>query len=244
MKKRGFGKAGGVGGALLAVLLLTISPIWASTALRMVAEDAREERVALGASATVAELVLEDRQGAMAVAGIRAQAFARGAAPSPDAFIETRYALFEAVRLRMGKGATCLTASLPVPPPDGLARAMLLEYRKLGTELASGAIPQEGYEERLSEAVAAWTEWEAAFGGASSYISDLGVHPAFRRLGLAASLCAATLARARDRDFTDVFLHVEETNTAARALYEVFGFARVDDCPAALKLSGAVNPDP
>lgn len=55
----------------------------------MVAEDAREERVALGASATVAELVLEDRQGAMAVAGIRAQAFARGAAPSPDAFIGT-----------------------------------------------------------------------------------------------------------------------------------------------------------
>ena len=42
-----------------------------------------------------------------------------------------------------------------------------------------------------------YMQWEAAFGGASSYIADLAVHPAFRRLGLATALCAATLACTR-----------------------------------------------
>jgi hypothetical protein len=50
-------------------------------------EDTRDERAVLGASATFAELVLADRGGAMAVAGIRAQAFARMREPSPEEFI-------------------------------------------------------------------------------------------------------------------------------------------------------------
>ena len=58
-----------------------------SNRLRMGDEDTRDERAVLGASATFAELVLADRGGAMAVAGIRAQAFARMREPSPEEFI-------------------------------------------------------------------------------------------------------------------------------------------------------------
>ncbi|WP_225753751.1 N-acetyltransferase [Actinotalea sp. Marseille-Q4924] len=67
----------------------------------------------------------------------------------------------------------------------------------------------------------------AATAGAWCAVSCLMVAPSARRRGVASTLTEAALERARARGASWAFVQVEETNAAARALYEGFGFERV-----------------
>lgn len=58
-------------------------------------------------------------------------------------------------------------------------------------------------------------EWE---------LENIVVRPAGRRTGVGMRLLKALLDAARDLDSEAVFLEVRESNAAARALYEKFGF--------------------
>jgi ribosomal-protein-alanine N-acetyltransferase len=56
------------------------------------------------------------------------------------------------------------------------------------------------------------------------HITNIAVHPAHRRRGIARGLLAGLLADARARDFRMVVLEVRPSNHHAIALYEAFGF--------------------
>jgi ribosomal-protein-alanine N-acetyltransferase len=63
--------------------------------------------------------------------------------------------------------------------------------------------------------------WEI---GHEIHITNLAVHPTYRRQGIARVLLGGTLEEARRTAVEQVFLEVRPTNTEARALYERFGF--------------------
>jgi len=58
-------------------------------------------------------------------------------------------------------------------------------------------------------------------------IITIAVRPAFRRRGIAAALVQASLDKAAAQGAEKIFLDVEETNAAAIALYEKFGFTPI-----------------
>lgn len=63
--------------------------------------------------------------------------------------------------------------------------------------------------------------WEV---GSELHITNLAVHPAWRRRGVARTLLGEILADARQRRLNLAFLEVRPTNWEAQALYEGFGF--------------------
>lgn len=63
--------------------------------------------------------------------------------------------------------------------------------------------------------------WEVAD---ELHITNVAVHPAYRRRGIARELLAAVLDDAVRRSLSVVGLEVRPTNAEARALYESFGF--------------------
>lgn len=63
--------------------------------------------------------------------------------------------------------------------------------------------------------------WEV---GPELHITNLAVHPEWRRQGIARTLLGEVLEDARRRRLTLAFLEVRPTNSEARALYERFGF--------------------
>lgn len=63
--------------------------------------------------------------------------------------------------------------------------------------------------------------WEI---GHEIHITNLAVHPTYRRQGIARVLLGGTLEEARRTAVEQVFLEVRPTNAEARALYERFGF--------------------
>ena len=63
--------------------------------------------------------------------------------------------------------------------------------------------------------------WEVAD---ELHITNVAVHPAYRRRGIGRSLLAAVLDDAIRRSLSLVGLEVRPTNAEARALYESFGF--------------------
>lgn len=63
--------------------------------------------------------------------------------------------------------------------------------------------------------------WEV---GSELHITNLAVHPAWRRRGVARTLLGEIIADARQRQLTLAFLEVRPTNWEAQALYERFGF--------------------
>ena len=56
------------------------------------------------------------------------------------------------------------------------------------------------------------------------FITNIVVHPAHRRQGIAAALLAEARAYARKNEMTRMCLEVRASNAAARSLYEDFGF--------------------
>lgn len=63
--------------------------------------------------------------------------------------------------------------------------------------------------------------WEV---GPELHITNLAVHPGWRRRGVARTLLGDILEDARRRGLTMAFLEVRPTNHEARGLYEHFGF--------------------
>jgi ribosomal-protein-alanine N-acetyltransferase len=63
------------------------------------------------------------------------------------------------------------------------------------------------------------------------HILNLAVHPAQRRRGIARRLLSEGLAQARELGAELAWLEVRPSNTAARALYESFGFKEVGRRP-------------
>ena len=55
-------------------------------------------------------------------------------------------------------------------------------------------------------------------------LSTVEVAPEHRRRGLGTLVCGALLRWAREHGTTHAYLQVEESNTAARALYRELGF--------------------
>ncbi|MBE6690216.1 MAG: ribosomal-protein-alanine N-acetyltransferase [Ruminococcaceae bacterium] len=62
-------------------------------------------------------------------------------------------------------------------------------------------------------------------------ITNVATHPEHRRQGLASLVLEALLQEARERKLAFVTLEVRESNAAAIALYEKFGFAVVGRRP-------------
>lgn len=63
--------------------------------------------------------------------------------------------------------------------------------------------------------------WEV---GSELHITNLAVHPHWRRRGVARNLLGGILEDARQRRLAQAFLEVRPTNLEARGLYESFGF--------------------
>lgn len=62
-------------------------------------------------------------------------------------------------------------------------------------------------------------------------ITNVAVHPEARRRGAGKMLLHALLERARMRQIQTIFLEVRPSNTAARQLYQAFGFCQVGTRP-------------
>ncbi len=60
------------------------------------------------------------------------------------------------------------------------------------------------------------------------FISNLAVHPDYRRRGIARGLVSAGVQMAQQRGAPRISLEVRADNTAARALYAGLGFTEVD----------------
>jgi ribosomal protein S18 acetylase RimI-like enzyme len=60
--------------------------------------------------------------------------------------------------------------------------------------------------------------------GGELWVAQIGVHPDFRRCGLAGALLAAVLRDAREAGFAAVLLDVNVNNPTARSVYERMGF--------------------
>ncbi len=88
--------------------------------------------------------------------------------------------------------------------------------------LQSGLTPPDG--------VAGFVLSRAAAGEAE--ILSIGVNARVARQGLGWRLMRAALAEAAAQDVSTVFLEVDETNAAARALYAKLGFEKVAERPA------------
>ncbi|MFD6098108.1 GNAT family N-acetyltransferase [Nocardiopsis flavescens] len=67
----------------------------------------------------------------------------------------------------------------------------------------------------------------AVLSGRTAAVCAMVTAPAARRRGVASALLADLLARAHDEGATDAYLCVVTENTAARRLYEGFGFTEV-----------------
>ena len=76
----------------------------------------------------------------------------------------------------------------------------------------------------------------AAYGGMMTVldegqITNIATHPDYRRRGLGAAVVEALLCEARARELSFVTLEVRESNAAAIALYQKFGFVVVGRRP-------------
>ncbi len=101
----------------------------------------------------------------------------------------------------------------------------------------------------VGEVVGYLCVWEV---GSELHITNLAVHPAWRRRGIARALLGAILEDARRRGLTGALLEVRPTNQEARGLYERFGFRVVgsrkgyyyDTGEDALVMEAALSPAP
>jgi [ribosomal protein S18]-alanine N-acetyltransferase len=69
-------------------------------------------------------------------------------------------------------------------------------------------------------------EWVRMLRGIVAYIQTIEVDPAFRRRGIARELLRRAEDSAREARATYIWLHVDETNAGAIALYQSCGYER------------------
>src|SRR5262245_49722572 len=113
---------------------------------------------------------------------------------------------------------------------DDLDEVMAIERASFQTPWSKGAFRYELTQNRVARSllVRIGTQivgylclWEI---GHEIHITNLAVHPSFRRRGVARALLGHVLADARKRDVDLAFLEVRPTNAEALNLYESFGF--------------------
>jgi len=75
------------------------------------------------------------------------------------------------------------------------------------------------------------------------FVSNLAVHPEYRRRGIARGLVTAGVQMARQKRARRISLEVRADNFAARRLYQELGFTEVDSV-SSLKLDPVVTPSP
>lgn len=74
--------------------------------------------------------------------------------------------------------------------------------------------------------------WQLAIATRYPYLSNLAVHPQFRRLGLARHLLIQCEQTAKLWGFSSIYLHVLENNRPARRLYYKLGYRLQDIDPS------------
>jgi [ribosomal protein S18]-alanine N-acetyltransferase len=97
-------------------------------------------------------------------------------------------------------------------------------YMKQLTERDSSATWTAEENERLAGFVI--VEWTKMLRGIVAYIQTIEVDPTFRRRGIARELLRLAEASAREAHATYIWLHVDENNAAAIALYQSNGYER------------------
>jgi ribosomal protein S18 acetylase RimI-like enzyme len=97
-------------------------------------------------------------------------------------------------------------------------------YMKELTERASSATWTAEEGNRLAGFVI--VEWTHMLRGIVAYIQTIEVDPAFRRRGIARELLCRAEESAREARATYIWLHVDENNAAAIALYQSCGYQR------------------
>ena len=114
--------------------------------------------------------------------------------------------------------------------PDDLDEVVTIERASFGMPWSRGAFLYEIEQNRVArcwvlredDRVAAYLcLWEIAD---ELHVTNIAVHPALRRRGLARRLLGAILEDGRTRRLRAVTLEVRPTNDEARTLYESFGF--------------------
>ena len=97
-------------------------------------------------------------------------------------------------------------------------------YMKQLTERDSSATWTAEENSRLAGFVI--VEWTKMLRGIVAYIQTIEVDPAFRRHGIARELLRLAEASAREAHATYIWLHVDENNAPAIALYQGSGYER------------------
>jgi ribosomal-protein-alanine N-acetyltransferase len=113
---------------------------------------------------------------------------------------------------------------------DDLDEVVAIERASFGMPWSRGAFLYEMEQNRVARCwvlrdggrvVAYLCLWEI---GGELHVTNVAVHPALRRRGLARQILGAILEDGRGRRLRSVTLEVRPTNEEARALYESFGF--------------------
>lgn len=114
--------------------------------------------------------------------------------------------------------------------PEDLDEVLAIERASFSMPWTRGAFLYELEQNRVARCSVAREEgrvvgylcvWEV---GGELHITNLAVHPAARRRGIARQLLATALDEARRRGLRVAALEVRPSNHEARALYESFGF--------------------
>ncbi len=113
---------------------------------------------------------------------------------------------------------------------DDLDEVLAIERASFQTPWSRGAFRYELTQNRVARSVVVRAGpqlagylclWEI---GHEIHITNLAVHPSFRRRGIARALLGSILEDARQSGIELIFLEVRPTNVEAVALYENFGF--------------------
>ena len=97
-------------------------------------------------------------------------------------------------------------------------------YMKQLTERASSVTWTAEEDSRLAGFVI--VEWTRMLRGIVAYIQTIEVDPSFRRRGIARELLCLAEGSARQTHANYMWLHVDETNASAIALYRACGYGR------------------
>jgi ribosomal-protein-alanine N-acetyltransferase len=113
---------------------------------------------------------------------------------------------------------------------DDLDEVLAIERASFQTPWSRGAFRYELTQNRVARSVVVRIGrqlagylclWEI---GHEIHVTNLAVHPSFRRRGIARALLGHILEEARRSGVELIFLEVRPTNVEALALYESFGF--------------------
>ena len=122
------------------------------------------------------------------------------------------------------------SSSISPMRPGDLDEVVAIERASFGMPWSRGAFLYEVEQNRVArcwvlreddQVVAYLCLWEI---GDELHVTNIAVHPAQRRRGIARRLLGAILEDARGRRLRSVTLEVRPTNDEARTLYESFGF--------------------